>query len=137
MRRAAPLPAATLTSLVIVHTGLMSDTNGLFDPADPEYQFKVAEWFQKVTDGPRPQDDIPVQITVRQAQKISAIMGAVARGQDGFNEALRFASWFLDCAQAEARDEPGVIKSMTAAAAWERVEQFPWARPGAPRSQPE
>jgi len=28
---------------------LMSDTNGLFDPADPEYQFKVAEWFQKVS----------------------------------------------------------------------------------------
>ena len=42
----------------------------LFDPADPEYELRVAEWYQSVTDGPKPGDDEPVQITVRQAQGV-------------------------------------------------------------------
>ena len=117
--------------------GRMSDADGLFDPADPEYELKVAEWFQKVTDGPRPEDDVPVQITVRQALKISAIMGAVARGQDSYVTAMQEAAWFLDCAQAEARAQPHMQMSTTAAEAWERVEKYPWPRPGAPREQPE
>ena len=72
----------------------MSDD--LLDPADPEYELKVAEWYQKTVDGPHDGDDLPVVITVRQAQKMAAIMSAVARGHSGYVDALRGASWFLN-----------------------------------------
>lgn len=113
----------------------MSD--GPIDPADPEYELKVADWFQSVTDAQRPGDDEPVQITVRQALKIAAIIGAVARGHDSYLPALRDCGWFLECAQAEASTSRTAMKmSMTAEAAWQRVDAYPWPRPGKPRSQP-
>lgn len=72
----------------------MSDD--LIGPADPEYELKVAEAFQCAVNGAHEGDDLPVQITVRQAQKNAAIRGAVARGHSGYTDALRDASWFLD-----------------------------------------
>ncbi|MFC4138483.1 MULTISPECIES: hypothetical protein [unclassified Microbacterium] len=57
-----------------------SDHDDLIDPADPEYEMNVAEWYQAKVNTPRPGDDAPVQITKRQALKISAIMGAVVYG---------------------------------------------------------
>lgn len=107
-------------------------SDGLFDPADPDYELKVAEWFQRTVDGPRHGDDDPVALTVRQAQKIAAIMGAVARGYSGYVDALREASWFLDCVVAEARPER-MHASTTAAEAWARVDAWPWPRPGDPK----
>lgn len=71
------------------------------DPADPEYELKVAEQYQDLTDGAQRWDNDPVQITVRQAQKMAAIMSAVADGHDSYVDALRAASWFLDCVRAE------------------------------------
>ncbi|PQZ55341.1 MULTISPECIES: hypothetical protein [unclassified Microbacterium] len=114
----------------------MTQENELpIDPADPEYELKVAEWFQSVTDGPKPGDDEPVRITVRQAQKIAAIMGAVSRGHEGYVNALRDASWFLDCVVAEGIPGERVPTSMSVAEAWQRVETYPWPRPGKPREQ--
>ena len=107
----------------------MSDE--LIDPADPEYDLKVAEWFQRKVDGPHDGDDLPVQITVRQALKIAAIMGAVARGHSGYTDALRDASWFLDCLVVEAR--PDMRASRSSADAWSAVDAWPWPRPGKPR----
>lgn len=49
------------------------------DPTDPEYELKLAEQYQELTDGAQRWDNDPVQITVRQAQKMAAIMSAVAR----------------------------------------------------------
>ena len=108
-------------------------SEGPFDPADPEYELKVAEWYQRTVDGPRQGDDDPVVLTVRQAQKIAAIMDAVAHGYSSYVDALRAANWFLDCVVAEAR--PGrAHTSMTAAEAWARVDASPWPRPGAPKA---
>lgn len=109
----------------------------LIDPADPEYELKVAAAFQDAVNAPQPYDDIPVTFTARQVQKIAAIMGAVARGQDGFRDALRDASWVFDCAYAESLNNDAVRTSSTAAEAWGRVDAWPWPRPGAPRRQPE
>jgi hypothetical protein len=105
------------------------------DPADPEYELKVAEQYQAITNGPQRWDNEPVQITVRQAQKMSAIMSAVANGHESYVDALRAASWFLDCARAEAEPSGAIGSSMTAAEAWERVDAWPWPRSGKPRSQ--
>lgn len=108
----------------------MSDD--LIDPADPQYELKVAEWFQKTVDGPREGDDLPVVITVRQAQKMAAIMSAVVRGHSGYVDALGQASWFLTCAVFEATPGHGQT-SQTAAEAWVSVDGWPWPRPGKPR----
>lgn len=48
-------------------------SENLIDPADPEYELKVAEAFQRTVNGAHEGDDLPVQITVRQAMKIAAI----------------------------------------------------------------
>ena len=114
----------------------MTQSDLPIDPADPEYELKVAEWFQETVSQPQAGDDAPVQLTRRQAQKISAIMGAVCRGQDAYLDALRAASWFLDCAQLEADPHPHARTSITAAEAWARVDAYPWPRPGGPRTQP-
>lgn len=113
----------------------MTTNGGLIDPDDPEYELKVAEWYQSVTDAPRPGDDNPVQITARQALKIAAIMGAVARGHDSYIPALRECAWFLNCAHTEADPSPHIQTSTTAADAWERVDAYPWPRSGKPRDQ--
>ncbi len=105
---------------------------GPIDPADPEYELKVAEWFQKTVNGSHEGDNAIVVVTVRQAQKITAIMGAVLRGHSAYNEALRDASWLLDCAVVEANPGPAQT-SLTAVEAWARVEAWPWPRPGGPR----
>ena len=107
----------------------------LIDPADPEYEFKVAAAFQAAVNTPQPGDDAPVTLTARQVQKIAAIMGAVARGQDGFRDALRDASWFFDCAYAESLNNDAVRTSSTATETWGRVDSWPWPRPGAPPRQ--
>lgn len=111
----------------------MSDE--LIDPADPEYDLKVAEWFQRKVNGSHEGDDLPVQMTARQALKIAAIMGAVARGHAGYTDALRDASWFLDCLVVDAR--PHMRASRSASDAWGAVDAWPWPRPGKPRDQAE
>lgn len=60
-------------------------------------------------------NDLPVQTTVCQAQKIAAIMGAVARGHSGYTDALRDASWFLDAVVAEGRPHTVVSRSASRA----------------------
>lgn len=72
----------------------MSDD--LIGPADPEYELKVADAFQRTVNGAHEGDELTVQSTVRQAQKMAAIMAAVARGHSGYTDALRDASWFPD-----------------------------------------
>ena len=72
----------------------MSDD--LIGPADPEYELNVAEAFQRTVNRAHEGDDLPVQITVRQAQKNAVSRGAVARGHSGYTDALRDASRFLD-----------------------------------------
>ena len=67
--------------------------------------------FQRTVNGAHEGDDLPVQITVRQAMKIAAIMGAVARGHSGYTDALRDASWFLDAVVAESRPDMIVSRS--------------------------
>lgn len=111
----------------------MSDE--LIDPADPEYELKVAEWWQRKVDGPHEGDDLPIQLTVRQAMKIAAITGAVARGHSGYTDALRDISWFLDCVVAEAR--PGMVVNRTAADLWAVVDAWPWPRSGKPKDNAE
>ena len=61
-----------------------------------------------------------MQITVRQAQKIAAIMGAVARGHSGYTDALRDASWFLGAVVAEGR--PYKVVSRSASELWAVVD---------------
>lgn len=56
----------------------MSDD--LIGPADSEYELNVSEAFQRTVNRAHEGDDLPVQITVRQAQKNAVIRGAVARG---------------------------------------------------------
>lgn len=97
----------------------MSDD--LIDPADPEYGPKVADAFQCTVNGAHEGDDLTVQITVRQAQKIAAIMGAVARGHSSYTDALRDASsWFLDAVVAEGR--PHTVVSRSASELWAFVD---------------
>ena len=106
----------------------------LIDPADPEYEWKVAEQYQALVDAPGPDDDAPVQITSRQALKLAAIAEAVAAGHVGFTDALRAGAWFLQCANAEAPHVGDRMRmSMSAAEAWERVDAYPWPRGGKPR----
>jgi len=106
----------------------------LIDPADPEYEWKVAEQYQAAVDARRPDDDAPVQISSRQALKLAAIMDAVAAGHVGFTDALRAGAWFLQCANAESPHVGDRMRmSMTAEEAWARVEAYPWPRGGAPR----
>ncbi|ANI93688.1 hypothetical protein [Dietzia timorensis] len=76
-----------------------------------------------------------MQITVRQAQKIAAIMGAVARGHSGYTDALRDASWFLDAVVAEGR--PHTVVSRSASELWAVVDAWPWPRPGKPKDNAE
>lgn len=76
-----------------------------------------------------------MQITVRQAQKIAAIMGAVARGRSGYTDALRDASWFLDAVVAEGR--PHTVVSRSASELWAVVDAWPWPRPGKPKDNAE
>lgn len=78
---------------------------------------------------------VSVQGTKRQALKIGAIMSALARGHDGYRDAVNAASWFLECAAAEADPSPHQKMSTTAAEAWERVDEYPWPPPGNPRDQ--
>lgn len=111
----------------------MSDE--LIAPAGPEYELKVAEWFQRKVNGPHDGDDIPIQLTVRQAQKIAAIMGAVTRGHTGYTDALRQASWFLECLTVEAR--PHMVASRSSAELWSEVDAWSWPRPGLPRDSAE
>lgn len=111
----------------------MSDD--LIGPAAPEYELKVAEAFQRTDNGAHEGDDLPVQITVRQAQKIAAIMGAVARGHSGYTDALREASWFLDAVVAEGR--PHTVVSRSASELWAVVDAWPWPRPGKPKGNAE
>lgn len=110
-------------------------SENLIDPADPEYELKVAEAFQRTVNGAHEGDDLPVQITVRQAMKIATIMGAVARGHSGYTDALRDASWFLDAVVAESR--PDMIVSRSSAELWAVVDAWPWPRPGKPKDNAE
>lgn len=84
----------------------MSDD--VIDPPDPEYKRKAkadkkrkAKEFQEELNKKLPEDDLPVKITVRQAQKIAAIMRAVADGNSGYISALHDASEFLFTAANE------------------------------------
>ncbi len=109
----------------------MSDD--LLDPGDPEYELKVAEAFQRMVNRRREGDDLPVRMTVRQALKIAAIMGALARGHSTYTDALGDASWFLQCLAVQAHPDMRGGLSRSAADAWSRVDAWPWARPGEPR----
>lgn len=75
-------------------------------------------------------DDLPVQITVRQAWKIAAIMGAVAKGNSSYIEALRHAQLFLDAVVAEG--DPGTVNSPDPAKKWADVDAWSWPQRGVP-----
>lgn len=119
---------------------MSNDDGDLLDRADPEHELKAADQYQALMNAPKAGDEELARITVRQAQKIAAIMGAVARGHEDYLDALHAASWFLDCAYSEAMPGDHIQTSMTAAQAWERVEShpwpWPWPRPGKPHAKP-
>lgn len=96
-----------------------------------------AEEYQKATDGPQPDDDLPVALTVRQADKIAAIIDAAANGHLTYLDLLKKVSWFLNISSLEAKPNFG-ISNRSAAELWAEIDAaVPWPRHGKPRSQPD
>ncbi|WP_144757155.1 hypothetical protein [Curtobacterium pusillum] len=96
------------------------------------------EQYQKSTDGPQPGDDVPVAVTVRQVQKIAAIIDAARQGQAAYADLLDKVTWFLTVAALEANPHIDARHSRSAAELWAELDvSVPWPLHGPPRSQPD
>lgn len=93
-----------------------------------------SEAYQKLTDGPQPEDNLPVSLTYRQVQKIAAIVGAAQCGHKGYFDRLIDVTKFLN---ASAMGAAGAGVRPSAAEVWAGIEDAPWPPKGAPRPQPD
>lgn len=93
------------------------------------------EAYQKSTDGPQPEDNLPVTLTFRQVQKIAAIVDAARNGHKGYFDHLMDVTRFLNVSAMEAA---GVGVKPSSAEVWAGIEsKAPWPPHGAPRPQPD
>ena len=82
-----------------------------------------------------PGDDRPAGLSCEQVERCAALVAAYARGHDGYRDALPDVARLLMLAGITAR--AGLDQDETdLAAAWARVDAWPWPRHGAPRPQP-
>lgn len=78
---------------------------------------------QEHLDRPNDEDNKPVQITVRQAKKIAAVMREAARSSPDYSDMLKAADSFLSTAAEEAIDS---VVSSSSSDLWDEVDAFPW-----------
>lgn len=103
-----------------------------FDPEmGDRYQETVAS-----NDG----DDLPISITVLQAQKMANIIAAGRRGHLAYQDATEDVIDFLETTALETlRDTMalGVQTTRSAAEIWGILDELPWPISGPPQAQPD
>lgn len=102
-----------------------------FDPA-------AADWYQQ-TIRANAGDQLPVPLTVLQAQKIVAIVSAGRQGHQVYADATAIALDFLEASALEALQGTHVDVRLARGSAelWEVLDELPWPVPGPPRPQAE
>lgn len=131
------------SSAVVLNITYVPDFTMPTAPEDVEEALAQAhidstEHYQQSTDGPQPGDDAPVAMTVRQAQKLSAIIDAARQGHAAYADLLDKVTWFLTVAALEANPHIDARHSNSAAELWAELDaSVPWPLHGPPRAQPD
>lgn len=109
------------------------------DEADlAQSHIDAMEQYQKSTDGHHPGDDAPVALTVRQVQKIAAIIDAARQGQTAYADQLDKVTWFLTVAALDANPRVDGGSTRSAGELWSEIDSsLPWPLHGPPRAQPD
>jgi|GEM_PF-2248540 len=91
-----------------------------------------SEALQAQLNAPLPGDDLPVKLTVYEAQKCQAVINGYLDGILGYEEGARRVAFLLS---VRALDATGIPRA--AADPWPFIDALPWPPPAGPRQQPE
>lgn len=90
------------------------------------------EAHQDQLNAPLPGDDLPVKLTVYEAQKCQAVVNGYLDGLLGYEEGARRVASLLS---VRALDATGIPHA--AADPWPFIDALPWPPPRGPRHQPD
>ena len=104
------------------------------DAPDDEGQWLVdpTEAHQEQLNEPLPGDDLPVKLTVYEAQKCQAVINGYLDGLLGYEDGVRRVAFLLS---VRALDATGVPHAATDP--WPDIDALPWPPPRGLRHQPD
>ena len=93
--------------------------------------------YQELVNIDSPSNTALIRVTAFEAEHCAMIIGAYALGQTAYEEAVKDIRLFLLAAAFSARHPNSIHSAESLASHRERVMNWPYPRPGGPRSQPE
>ena len=102
--------------------------------ADDDERWRVdrTEAHQDQVNEPLPGDDLPVRLTVYEAQKCQAVINGYLDGMLGYEQGARMAAFLLS---VRALDATGIPHA--SADPWPFIDALPWPPPAGLRQQAE
>jgi len=99
---------------------------------DELWDVDPTEAHQRELNRPLPGDDIPVRLTVYEAQKCQAVINGYLDGIVGYEEGVRRVAFLLSVRALNAGGIPNA-----AADPWPFIDALPWPPPSGLRRKPE
>ncbi|MBS2993382.1 hypothetical protein AC1659_29205 [Rhodococcus erythropolis] len=123
-------PADSSTSSKEFDSGILTDSGYNDGGLGPDE-------YQELVNIDSPSNTALIRVTAFEAEHCAMIIGAYALGQTAYEEAVKDVRLFLLAAAFSARHPNSIHSAESLASHRERVMNWPFPRPGGPRTQPE